>query len=178
MSKKSWIDGLLHEQVLQKLVEVTPHVVHDYANLTSSARYVLPSPPTPEENLRAPLNTHVYHAFLLNCRKLTDFFDGRVSRCDDVVAVHFCPGFRADLNVCKKWSDAINKQLAHVTMDRVSNSRPIPDGVKREMRDELVCAWKKFLRELKELDAQLSAQFDKRILEKLREEGFGELDLH
>jgi hypothetical protein len=49
------------------------HIVHDYANLVSSGRIAvdghhLGQPLTP------PLNTHVGHAFYINCRKMYEFF--------------------------------------------------------------------------------------------------------
>ncbi|MFI5381966.1 MAG: hypothetical protein ACHRHE_21940 [Tepidisphaerales bacterium] len=57
----------------QELLDAVHHVVHDYANLVSSGTMAatgkhLETPLTP------PINTHVGHAFLVNCRKMHHFF--------------------------------------------------------------------------------------------------------
>lgn len=51
------------------------HVVHEYANFVLSAkmRKTGEHRGTP---LEPPINTHIAHAFLLNCRKMACFFAG------------------------------------------------------------------------------------------------------
>ncbi len=66
----------------EKRLKAVHHVVHDYANLLSSGSL------TQDKSVKPPFNTHVQHAFLLNCRKLADFF--RKSSDDrDIVAADF-----------------------------------------------------------------------------------------
>lgn len=49
-----------------------------------------------------PVNTHIAHAFLLNCRKLADFFSCGGEK-DDVIAGHYVSTVSFDLPVSKKW---------------------------------------------------------------------------
>jgi hypothetical protein len=50
------------------------HVVHDYANLISSG-LLITDPKSNRELLQiAPVNSHVWHAFYMNCRKMYEFF--------------------------------------------------------------------------------------------------------
>ena len=46
------------------------HVVHEYASLESSAEMVLSGEDIYGNVFEPPINTHVSHAFYLNCRKL------------------------------------------------------------------------------------------------------------
>jgi hypothetical protein len=65
---------------------------------------------------KPPINTHVSHAFYLNCRKLADFFqDKRGPEKDDIAAEDYVPGFSPRLPISDNWRVPINKQLAHVT---------------------------------------------------------------
>ncbi|MFL6353553.1 MAG: hypothetical protein ACJ74Z_17115 [Bryobacteraceae bacterium] len=63
------------------------HIVHEYANFVSSAEMVI-SGHHLGKDFDAPVNTHIFHAFLLNCRKMADFFGNR-SHHDDVIAEHY-----------------------------------------------------------------------------------------
>jgi DNA-dependent RNA polymerase auxiliary subunit epsilon len=90
-----------------------------------------------------PINTHVSHAFYLNCRKLSDFFQNKPGP-DDVLAEHFVPGYQAGLNKNDSWRVPINKQLAHVTYFRDVHAREITREVSKELYVELKDAWRKF----------------------------------
>jgi hypothetical protein len=101
----------------EKRLKAVHHVVHEYANLVSSG--VL----TQDMSVKPPVNTHIQHAFLLNCRKLADFFR-KPSDGSDIVAADFLghvSPFR--LPVWDKWGGPMNKQLAHLTYARVTNPK-------------------------------------------------------
>ena len=50
------------------------HVVHEYANFVSSAEMATTGKHL-GKGFDPPVNTHISHAFLLNCRKMADFFE-------------------------------------------------------------------------------------------------------
>jgi hypothetical protein len=153
------------------------HVVHDYANLVS-AGVTIPTCPPP------PLNTHLQHAFILNCRKLVHFFhDPRDGK--DIVAADFFPlkgKPRFRFPAWKQWGKAMDKQIAHLSYERVTNPKPW-DGYKENalFLEELQNAWKIFLREL---PAPYKTEFEKKIIERQqpyedgRESEFKSLDLN
>jgi hypothetical protein len=74
--------------------------------------------------------------FLLNCRKMADFF-GEGSQAGDVIADHYVPGFTFPLPKCELWRDPVNKQLAHITYARDENPREIRPQANQDMYDEL-----------------------------------------
>jgi len=63
----------------ERRVRPEHHVVHDYANLISSGLLIT----DPVSNNRlvkiAPVNSHVWHAFYMNCRKMFEFFQYKPS---------------------------------------------------------------------------------------------------
>src|SRR5271170_5632766 len=50
------------------------HVVHDYANLVSSGILITDSAWNHKLYELRPTNSHVWHAFNMNCRKMFEFF--------------------------------------------------------------------------------------------------------
>ena len=100
------------------------HVVHEYANFVSSAEMV--SSGCDVDGVPPPINTHVSHAFYLNCRKLADLFQNKLGRDkDDIMAEHYVSKFYATLPVSTNWRVPMNKQLAHVTYARHTSAREI-----------------------------------------------------
>src|ERR1039458_1208229 len=95
-----------------QLEKAVHHVVHDYANFVSSAEMVITGQHLGKV-IDPPINSHIFHAFLLNCRKMADFF-GK-GQDDDVIADHYVPRFSFPLDKCKEWRGPVNKQLAHIT---------------------------------------------------------------
>ena len=74
---------------------------------------------------RRQSNTHVSHAFYLNCRKLADLFQNKLGRDkDDIMAEHYVSKFYATLPVSTNWRVPM-KQLAHVTYARHTSAREI-----------------------------------------------------
>jgi hypothetical protein len=125
------------------------HVVHEYANFVSSAEMVLSGYDIDGVPFKPPINTHISHAFFLNCRKLVDFFQNKCSsQNDDILAEHYVPGFKANLPVSSKWNRPLNKQLAHVTYARDVAEREIDRKACQELYQELRDTWKKFRKAL------------------------------
>lgn len=142
------------ENMNQQKINAIEHIVHEYANFVSSAKMVVTGEDSKGDPLKPPVNTHVAHAFYLNCRKLADFFQGRKDdkkrkndkkREDNVLAKHFVDGgFSAALPVYAKCKGLLNKQLAHLTYTRVKNSREITSEVQKALIDELTKTWREF----------------------------------
>ena len=126
------------------------HVVHDYANLVSSGA-LTQAGPAAKAGVRPPVNTHIQHAFLLNCRKLADFLQ-RPPKGDDIAVEHFLGKKESfGLPVWNRWGKPMDKQLAHLTYARVTKPTPW-DGYKdnKLLLDEFQSAWKKFLAKLED----------------------------
>ena len=125
------------------------HIVHEYANFVSSAEMVLSGCDIDGVPFKPPINTHVSHAFYLNCRKLADLFQNKPSPGkDDIMAEHYAPGFYAPLPVYNDWRGPINKQLAHVTYARDTSAREIDRSACEALYKELRDAWREFRRGL------------------------------
>jgi hypothetical protein len=56
------------------------HVVHDYANLVSSGLLITDRKSKDTLLKIAPINSHVSHAFYMNCRKMYEFFHHQKSK--------------------------------------------------------------------------------------------------
>jgi hypothetical protein len=128
----------------QKRLAAVHHVVHDYTNLVSSGTLT-------KTALKAPINTHVQHAFLLNCRKMAAFFLN-LGEDDDILSRDFVApkkvGFK--LSWKRHWQGAMNKQLLHLTYSRIDKAKPW-DGTPNEVSlREFQAAWKKFLDNVEE----------------------------
>jgi hypothetical protein len=124
---------------------------------------------------RSPLNTHVSHAFYLNCRKLADFFQNKIGpEKDDIPAEHFVPGFKASLPISENWRTPINKQLAHVTYFRdTPDVREITKDACRELYAELKDTWRKFRKGL--VGTPYANEFTKKVRERKEPHANGEL---
>jgi hypothetical protein len=147
------------------------HVVHEFANFVSSAEMVLAGVDIYGKPFKAPINTHVSHAFYLNCRKLADFFQNR-KYLDDIKAEHFVPGYKAKLPVFDRWRARIDKQLAHVTYTRDTDSREMGRRTQRALYTELQTAWRRFRRKLPQLYAD---QFAKKVWQRKAPDRDGQL---
>jgi hypothetical protein len=138
------------------------HVVHEYANFVSSAEMVLTGKDIDGVNFKSPINTHISHAFYLNCRKLADFFENKKLPAD-VKAEHFVHGYRAKLRVFDRWRKRIDTQLAHITYDRDIRSRELKPRTQDLLYKELQTAWRRFRMRLPQLYAD---QFIKKVRER------------
>lgn len=145
------------------------HVVYEYANLISSGTLL-------SKPLRPASNTHIQDAFLLGCRKLADFFLNG-GKPEDVKARHYLPKrgvpkFR--LTEWKRWHDAMDKQLAHITYRRVHAPQSWDGSRNQTLLEEFRRAWKLFLSKLEE---PYKTEFERTIKDREKSEGFGDLDL-
>lgn len=154
-----------------ELDKAVHQVVHDYANLVSSAEMVITGQHLGKV-IDPPINSHIFHAFLLNYRKIADFF-GKRSKPDDVIADDYVSGFTVSLPSCDLWRQPVNKQLAHITYTRDTNPREITSPAIHDMYDELKKAWKAFRAQL---PSPYAAKFEQEIKGKLTTE-FRGLDL-
>ena len=143
----------------QKRFKAIHHVVHEYANFVSSAEMALTGKDIDGKLFKPPINTHVSHAFYLNCRKLADFFQNK-KYPSDVEAEDFVTGYKAKLPVFHRWRARIDKQLAHITYTRDTNSREIRQRTQRALYRELQNAWHQFHRKLPQL---FGDQFTKKV---------------
>ena len=133
----------------QQRFKAIVHVVHEYANFVSSAGMVLSGCDIDGVPFKPPINTHVSHAFYLNCRKLADFFQNKLGNGkDDIMAEHYAPGFYAALPVSTDWRLPMNKQLAHVTYARDTSAREIDRSACEALYKELKDTWRAFRKEL------------------------------
>jgi hypothetical protein len=129
------------------------HIVHDYANLVSSGQMAV-SGNHKGQNLLAPLNTHVGHAFYMNCRKMYEFFTyGPSNKFDDMRAAEFTKGPVS--YVFTEWNRGIHlhmdKQLMHVSRDRTTRTS-IWEGHNENplFLAEFQAAWKLFIDDLRD----------------------------
>ena len=157
-------------------LEGVHHVVHEYANFVSSAEMVITGAHN-GKGFDPPINTHLSHAFLLNARKMADFFGGRSvhSKPDDVFAEDYAPGPDAPLRTWPDWRDPINKQLTHITYTRGAAPQEIPRQAILDIYRELKSAWKEF-RAPGKLRNAFAVKFEHEITDKLTTE-FNGLDL-
>jgi hypothetical protein len=148
-------------------------VVYEYANLVSAGELlkIQHEPPT--------INTHIQDAFLLSCRKMADFFSkepaGRFKDTDLTAKSYGVPLFEPlDLPVWAMWEDAIDFQLAHVSLKRRTEGKTWDGTAVNPMLEEFRRAWRKFLGGL---EWHVHAMFEAEISERLRGRGFECLDL-
>ncbi len=151
----------------EERLEAVHHVVHDYANLVSSGTMTVAGR-YQTTGLVPPVNTHVGHAFLVNCRKMYEFFLYEPSK-DDIRAKHFLTPSLAltfDLLNWGTWHNAMNKQLMHITFTRVTKPKQWEGHDENKLfLDEFMKAWKEFRRNLKE---PYKSKFDSEIAKKLK----------
>lgn len=158
-------------EVERKRLKAVHHVVHEYANFVSSAEMVLTGKDVDGKLFKPPINTHVSHAFYLNCRKLADFFQNK-KYPDDIKAEHFVPGYTVSLRVFNRWRRRIDKQLAHVTYTRDTDSREIRRRTQELLYQELQNAWRRFRRQLPRLYAD---EFTEKVRQRMATRSKGNL---
>jgi len=162
----------------ERNLKAVHHVVHDYANLVSSGTMAVNGHHL-GRRFDPPVNTHVGHAFLVNCRKMYEFFKYKSSikpGQDDIRAVDFLSQEVVfDLSNWSLWHEAMNKQLLHVTYARVENSKEWEGHKENKLfLDEFIKAWKEFRCNLEE---PYKSKFDSEIAKRLSTPEFQGLDL-
>lgn len=126
------------------------HVVHDYANLVSSG-LLLTDRKSNDAPVIPPVNSHVWHAFYLNCRKMYEFFHYKKSR-NYLRAQQFVkPGTTFTFN---HWTDKVqefmNTHLLHVGCGRVTNTKVSTGANDRAYLAEFQRMWENMLTNLKD----------------------------
>ncbi len=128
------------------------HVVHDYANLVSSGRLITDKKSNDELLKIAPVNSHVWHAFYMNCRKMCEFFKDGPSR-KYLRAQQFL--LRPDVPFTfKHWTKAVQQHM-NIHLMHVGGERATRDVVWTGADDKLYLedfenAWELFLKNLKD----------------------------
>jgi hypothetical protein len=125
------------------------HVVHDYANLVSSWRlresvYVAQLQKIPTAN------SHAWHAFYMNCRKMYEFFsykpNGDYLRAQDFIGGELPYKFQ-------HWTDDVqsfmNAQLLHVGESRLSNEKISTGNRDSNYFGDFQNAWEAVMKSLK-----------------------------
>jgi len=137
------------------------HVVYDYVNLVSAGELV-------QTALPPRVNSHVQHTFLMSCRVIGDFFEGR-GGADDIKASDFLRRLcRFPLPTWKSWRNHMNKQHLHLTYARVQNKRSWIGGqVNKQFLQEMQACWRIFLSKLEE---PFKSEFETQITKKEQSE--------
>jgi hypothetical protein len=151
------------------------HIVHDYANLVSSAkiRFSREFKGVKLSDL-APLKTHVWHAFYMNCRKMYEFFCYKQKRGGLYLrAVDFVPE-KVSFGQCfLHWTDAVQEHMS-IHLLHVGSSRVIRNVTWTGEDDHLYLAdfeqaWRHMLANLKahnrpifreEIELRLNSEFE------------------
>lgn len=148
------------------------HVVHDYANLVSSGRLALDGahkgiPLVP------PINTHVGHAFYMNCRKMYEFFTYPPKRNSRYLrAQQFLREPVPFKGLFKHWNKVVQQHmdihLLHVGGDRTTRDVAWTGDDNDCYLEDFEGAWALFLANLKpkergifrdEIDYRLNSEF-------------------
>lgn len=115
----------------QHRLSVIVHVVHEYANFVSSAEMLLSGCDIDGVPFKPPINTHISHAFYLNCRKLADLFQNKVGPDkDDIMSEHYVPGFYAPLQPTTRQTTSVapRRQSVKVHTWRAAARTPLATG--------------------------------------------------
>jgi hypothetical protein len=125
------------------------HVVHDYANLVSSWR--LREPDYIVQLMRIPTaNSHAWHAFYLNCRKMYEFF--RYGSHEDYLRAEDFIGGKLPYKF-QDWTDSVqefmNTHMLHVGGGRITNKKVSTGEDDRKYFSDFENAWEAMMGNLK-----------------------------
>jgi len=121
------------------------HLVHDYANLVSSG--LLRSEQYIAQLLNIPTaNSHAWHAFYINCRKMHEFFTYQRSKTYLTAQQFVKPGVTFTFQY---WTDDVQKfmntHMLHVGGCRVTNTRISAGADDKKYFAEFQGMWEKML---------------------------------
>lgn len=133
----------------ERRVRPEHHVVHDYANLVSSWR--LREPIYVAQLLKIPTaNSHAWHAFYMNCRKMYEFF--RYKPNDDYLRAQDFIGSELPYRF-QHWTDSIqsfmNGHLLHVGESRLTNEKVSTGAGDQDYFSDFQKAWEAMMKRLK-----------------------------
>lgn len=128
------------------------HVVHDYANLVSSGLLITEK----ESNDRlfglAPVNSHVWHVFYMNCRKMYEFFTYQRSHKGYLTAQQFV--IRGITFRFQHWTNDVqvftNTHMLNVGGGRLTNTKESKGVDDKDYLAEFQGLWVHMLRNLKD----------------------------
>jgi len=127
------------------------HVVHDYANLVSSGLLITDRKSNDELVKMAPVSSHVWDAFYMNCRKMYEFFHHQKSK-DYLRAQQFVKP--AVTFTFQHWTHDVQKfmntSLLHVGGGRVTNKKVSTGTDDKSYLEEFQGMWEKMLRSLQD----------------------------
>jgi hypothetical protein len=141
------------------------HVVYEYANLVSSGELL-------RVQHNCPINTHIQDAFLLNCRKMSDFFE-RHTNGIDIVAADFL-GYRPKSGLKKKDVKMLNNHLAHLKYYRLKVKEQWNGENNEPLLQELRNSWSEFIKTVPE---PYKSKFDSEIAKVRKKQGFENINL-
>ena len=127
------------------------HVVHDYANLVSSG-LLITDPKTNDALLKiAPANSHVWHAFHMNCRKMYEFFHHQKAE-DFLRAQQFVK--RGVTFTFQHWTADVQKftnmHMLHLGAGRITNESDSTGAEDKAYLAEFQGMWEKMLTNLRD----------------------------
>lgn len=125
------------------------HIVHDYANLVSSG--VLRNEAYIAQLLAIPTaNSHAWHAFYTNCRKMFEFFvydhHPRYLRAQDFIGQKLPYKFEHWMPSVQRYMEG---HLMHVGGDRLENQVVWTGADDKEYLADFQNAWTAFMKSLK-----------------------------
>jgi hypothetical protein len=121
------------------------HVVHDYANLLSSG--LLRSEKYIPQLLKIPTaNSHAWHAFYMNCRKMHEFFTYQRSKTYLTAQQFVKPEVTFTF---RHWTEDVQKfmntHMLHVGGGRVTNQKVSTGADDKKYLAEFQAMWEKML---------------------------------
>jgi hypothetical protein len=136
------------------LANAAKHIVHDYAYLVSAGNDT-------QKPLRHPFNHYAERTFLIHCRAFAKFFDNNGTDTRDMYAKDFVhTPIVSNLTAWGNWHKHIDKHLAHLTKERITNTTPWTGADNKKILDEFRLMWQDFY---KNIDPSLRPVFDAEI---------------
>lgn len=123
--------------------DAVEHIVHDYLYLVAAGT------DTQDTTLKHPLNHYAERTFLMHCRALADFFWSNGGKRDLRAEAFTKANFSVSLPTWKKVRKHINKHLMYLTVGRITNVIPWTGDLDKDLLEEFMAAWNKFLNALK-----------------------------
>ena len=127
------------------------HVVHDYANLVSSGLLITDLKSNDALLKIAPVNSHVWHAFYMNCRKMYEFFHHQKSKGYLRAQQFVKPGVTFTF---QHWTADVqmfmNAHMLHVGGGRLTNKKVSTGADDNSYLAEFQGMWEKMLENLQD----------------------------
>ncbi len=143
--------------------------MHDYANLVSSGLLITERASNDFLLQHQPVNSHVWHAFYMNCRKMYEFFTYQRQKKYLTARQFTKPGTAF---VFQHWTDSVqdfmNTHMLHVGGGRVTNTKRSTGADDTLYLAEFQTMWKHMMQNLRdkhkdifrdEIDFRLNSEF-------------------